>query len=539
MILTPRTHHTSATILIFVSMCLQPHTASALAPDDSLLVKTTSGQIHGATRPGGGAEFLGIPYAEPPIGDLRWRPPVPYRYTPGVRDATSFGAPCSQPELGDWNRHDAQSGKEDCLFLNVIVPEWLVKNPLPVMFWIHGGANEGGTASSALYKDGTLVNHGVILVTINYRLGIFGFLAHPELTRESSSHSSGNYGLMDQILALFWVRDNIAKFGGDPDNVTVFGQSAGAIDTSLLMASEVGSTLFNKAIAESGAAFSVPLAPLAEAEHSGEELASALKAPAGPGVIKYLRSISAPDLLADLAKLNPQSRPRFGPIIDGSVLRLQPAAVFASGHEAQIPFMYGTTTREFGSNASPGQLRTTITVAAGTFADKALAAYGLANGASGSTDAKYGTAADQWAADMIFRCPAVTQGAWHSLAKNPTYEYEFNHAIPGQEAQGAVHSADLPYVFGFFPKSGNISGAFAQTDTTLSNSMVTYWTNFARTGNPNLPESTNLPNWPQSGASGIYLQFMQDGTTQTAAGLRSPQCSIYRDWLVANLKQQQ
>jgi para-nitrobenzyl esterase len=344
---------------------------------------------------------------------------------------------------------------------------------VPVMFWIHGGANEGGTASSALYKKGTLVNHGVILVTINYRLGIFGFLAHTELTRESTNHSSGNYGLMDQILALFWVRDNIAKFGGDPENIAVFGQSAGAIDTSLLMTSDVGSTLFNKAIAESGAAFSVPLASLNEAEHSGEDLATTLKVPAGPGVIKRLRSISAPDILANLARLNPQSPPRFGPIIDGSILRLQPAAVVASGHEARRLLMYGTTTREFGGNASPDQLRSTITGATGPFVDKALAAYGLANGASGSTDAKYGTVAEQWAADIVFRCPAVTQGAWHAAANNPTYEYEFNHAIPGQEAQGALHSADLLYVFGYFPKSGNIGGAFAEADTQLSKLIET------------------------------------------------------------------
>ena len=220
MILHRVTHHTSATYSLIC--CLQwacnRIPLSALAPDDSLLkVKTTSGQIHGATRSRGGAEFLGIPYAEPPIGDLRWRPPVPIA-TPraGVRDAyilrlTLFATRIRRLEPA---RRPIRQGR-------LPLPQrdragWPVKNPLPVMFWIHGGANEGGTASSALYKDGTLVNHGVILVTINYRLGIFGFLAHPELTRESSSHSSGNYGLMDQILALFWVRDNIAKFGGDP-----------------------------------------------------------------------------------------------------------------------------------------------------------------------------------------------------------------------------------------------------------------------------------------------------------------------------------
>jgi para-nitrobenzyl esterase len=504
--------------------------ACAQGSGDALAVSTTTGQLKGAARPGGGAEFLGIPYAQPPVADLRWREPVPAKPWSGVRSATAFGAPCSQPDLGDWNRHDAESGKEDCLFLNVIVPEWPVAKPLPVMFWIHGGANEGGTASSALYKNGTLVNHGVILVTVNYRLGIFGFLAHPELTGESAHHASGNYGLMDQILALHWVRDNIAKFGGDVNNITVFGQSAGAMDTSILMTSPLSKEMFQKAIAESGAAFTRPLLPLAQAEKDGSALARALQAPTGENQIKYLRTLSAPDLLGALGKVNRDTSPRVGPDVDGYVLARQPAAVFAAGQEARIPLLYGTTTREFGSNASAAKLRAAITAAAGSFGEKALAAYGLANNGNGTSDPKYGTAADQWSADMIFRCPAVTQAAWHISAHNPTWEYEFNHAIPGQEAQGAVHSADLPYVFGFFPKTGNIAGNFGDVDRKLAELMQTYWTNFAKTGNPN---AAGLPDWPQQGESGSYIQFQQDGVVQTATGLRRSQCDVYRQWLVA------
>ena len=322
------------------------------AQDGSLVVKTQSGEIKGAPRPGGGADFLGIPYAQSPVGDLRWHEPLPAKSWSGVRNATTFGAPCAQPDLGDWNRRDAQTGKEDCLFLNVIVPQWPVTKPLPVMFWIHGGANEGGTASSALYKDGTLVNHGVILVTVNYRLGIFGFLAHPELTAESAHHASGNYGLMDQVLALHWVRDNIASFGGDDKNITVFGQSAGAMDTSMLMTSPLAKGLFQKALAQSGAAFTAPLLPLAQAEQAGTRLAQKLNAPAGDAQIKYLRAFSAADLLAALAKFPPNNRVRVGPDIDGYLLSQQPAIVFATGREAHIPFVYGTTTREFGSNQS-------------------------------------------------------------------------------------------------------------------------------------------------------------------------------------------
>ena len=523
-------------LALFIVVLVVPHLmAQPGAPvdvDNSLVVRTTAGELSGVARHGGGAEFLGIPYAHAPIGDLRWREPVPSRPWVGVLNAIKFGAPCAQPDLGDWNRHDAETGKEDCLFLNVIVPEWPVSKPLPVMFWIHGGANEGGTASSALYKDGTLVNHGVILVTVNYRLGIFGFLAHPELTAESPHHASGNYGLMDQVLALRWVRDNISKFGGDVNNITVFGQSAGAMDTSILMTSPLAKGLFQKALAESGAAFTAPLLPLAQAEQAGTALAKAFKAPSADAQIKYLRTLSASEMLAAQAKIPPSSRSHVGPDIDGFVLPQQPGVVFATGQEAHIPFVYGTTTREFGSNESTDQLRVAISLSAGAFAGKALAAYGLANGGQGNPDPKYGSAADQWSADMIFRCPSVTQAAWHVAVGNPTWEYEFNHAIPGQEAQGAVHSADLPYVFGFFPKTGNISGNFTDVDRKLADLMETYWTNFAKTGNPN---SSGLPNWPQQGSVGTYIQFQQDGNVETATGLRSAQCDVYRQWLTAKI----
>lgn len=525
--------YSSIAILVFAAaMLLQFHAASAFAADNALVVGTTGGQVRGAVRTGGGAEFMGIPYAEPPVGNLRWREPLPAKPWSGVRDAATFGSPCAQPVLGEWNRRDAEFGKEDCLYLNVIVPAWPVTKPLPVMFWIHGGANEGGTASGALYKDGTLVNHGVLLVTVNYRLGIFGFLAHPELTRESAHGASGNYGLMDQILALRWVRDNIARFGGDPANITVFGQSAGAMDTGMLMTSSA-KDLFQKAIAESGAAFSPPLASLAEAEKAGVEFAANLKAPAGDGAIKYLRELSASDLLTAAGNQDPKYRPRIGPDIDGWVIRRSPAEVFAAGQESAIPFMFGTTAREFGGSASADELRSAIDDLAGTLADKALAAYGLANGGQGTVDAKYGTAADQWAADVAFRCPATTQGAWHSAAHHPTYEYEFDHAIPGQEAQGAVHSSDLPYVFGFFPKFGNIAGNFGEIDRKLADLMETYWTNFAKTGNPN---SGQLPDWPQLGASQAFVQFMQDGSVVPANGLRDAQCNVYREVVAEHLK---
>jgi len=517
---------------LFAISLLQLHLVPAGAQDKSPLATTQTGQLRGATRLDGGAEFLGIPYAQPPVGDLRWHEPLAAKPWSGTRDATAFGAPCAQPDLGDWNQHDAQTGQEDCLFLNVITPEWPVKKPLPVMLWLHGGANEGGTASSALYKDGTLAHHGVVLVTVNYRLGIFGFMAHPALTAESTHHASGNYGLADQILALHWVIDNIARFGGDPRNITVFGQSAGAIDTGMLMTSALSKHLFQRAIEESGASLSVTLTPLAQAEQNGETLAASLKAPAGDAGLKALRLISAKDLLADLAILNPH--PHFGPDMDGWIVAESPAAVFQAGQEAPIPLLYGVTTREFGAgifgmSKTPDGVRTSIALVSGNLAQKVWTAYGLADGGQGAADPKYGSTADQWAADMVFRCPAVMQGALHSAARQPTFEYEFNRSTPGQET--AVHSSELPYVMGYFPKAGNIGGVFSEVDLKLADVMETYWTNFARSGDPN---SAAVPEWPPLGESRAYVQFQQDGRVVQAAGLRSAQCKAFGEVLAGN-----
>ncbi|MGD0830794.1 MAG: carboxylesterase family protein [Terracidiphilus sp.] len=502
------------------------------------IAQTNSGQLRGAARPGGGAEFLAIPYAQPPIGDLRWKPPLLAKPWSGIRDASVFGAACAQPLLGgDWNKYDANRSQEDCLFLNVITPLWPPESPLPVMVWLHGGANEGGSASSDLYKDGTLVNHGVLLVTVNYRLGIFGFFAHPALTAESPRHASGNYGLMDQILALQWVRQNIARFGGDPANVTLFGQSAGAEDTSILMTSALSRGLFHRAIAESSSAFNPPEPSLADAETQGASFAATLKAPTGNAALNYLRHLSVQDLFAARAALTPH--PIFGPSVDGWVIAQSPAAVFQSGHEVAIPLLIGVTSREFGADifgtpTAPDDLRKVIANATGSLAPQAFAAYGLADGGAGVSDPLHGSAADQWTADLNFRCPAVTQAAWHSDAHLPTYEYEFAHAIPSQEAQGAVHSSDLPYVFGYFPKKGNIAGNFAETDIKLADLIDNYWTNFAKTGNPN---SAALPVWLQLGASRNYIQFSQDGNVVPLTSLRAPACRIYRQTLEERIKQ--
>ncbi|MGD0731728.1 MAG: carboxylesterase family protein [Terracidiphilus sp.] len=509
----------------------------ASAEDNALVVRTASGKIRGAARPTGGAEFLGIPYAQPPVGNLRWHEPLPAKTWSGVRDATAFGASCAQSVSGEWNRRAAETSSEDCLYLNVMTPEWPAKKPLPVMFWIHGGGNTGGTASSALYKDGTLINHGVLLVTVNYRLGIFGFFSHPGLTRESAHGSSGNYGLMDQIAALGWVIDNIAKFGGDPKNITVFGQSAGAQDTGLLMTSRA-KNWFQRAIPESGTPLLVPLLPLAESEQAGVAFAAQMKAPAGDGVLKFLRGISAAELLNAISTMHGPDRPLMAPNIDGWVITRSPAEVFAFGQESAIPLLIGSNSMEFGSSDSADQVRKEIQEKAGEFAPEALAIYGLADGGQRAVDPLYGSPAAQWTADTRFRCPASTEAAWHNAAHHPTYEYEFQRASPGHEAVGAIHSAELPYVFGYFPHSGQFSFAsdFAPVDFKLSQLMETYWTNFAKTGDPN---SSGVTEWPQFGDAQSFIQFTQDGQAVAAAKLRGRQCDLYRQMLSAQMEKVQ
>jgi para-nitrobenzyl esterase len=502
--------------------------AMAGAEDDPLVVKTSGGLLRGMARDGGGAAFLGVPFAQPPVGELRWHEPLPAKPWSNVRDANRYSAPCAQPDLGSWNRHDAETGQEDCLYLNVVTPAWPAKKPLPVMFWIHGGANEGGTAMSPLYTAGTLANHGVVLVSVNYRLGVFGFLAHTELTSESAHHASGNYGLMDQILALKWVIANIERFGGDPKNITVFGQSAGAIDTGMLMVSSA-KELFQKAIQESGAAFTVIAEPLTTAEEGGKKFAAAMGAPAGAGQIAYMRAIPTAELVKRWTAHEPHQR--FGPDVDGWVVTRSPAEVFAAGEESAIPLIFGTTTKEFESKASPEMLRGMIATRAGEFAPEALKVYGLADGGTGTVDPVYGTAADQIAADVTFRCPATAEGRWHTAAHHAAFEYEFDHAVPGQPA--AIHSTDLGFVFGFYPKVGNLAGRYGDTDFKISELVESYFTNFAKAGNPN---AAGLPEWPEFGSDGRFVQITQDGRIATASDLRGPACKVYRDAIEARIK---
>jgi para-nitrobenzyl esterase len=488
---------------------------------DGPIVAVTGGRIQGRLLPApGGAVFQGIPFAAPPVGDLRWREPKPVIPWQDVRDASAYGAPCAQV-AGGWNEKAAALGSEDCLFLNVWNSEWPAHTQKPVMVWIHGGANMGGSALGAggiepPFDGEPLARHGVILVTLQYRLGLLGFMAHPELTAESPHHASGNYGLMDQIAALQWVRENIAKFGGDPKNVTIFGQSAGALDVGLLMTSPLAKGLFHRAIEESGSVIIAgrETATLADVEKVGVRLAARMNAPA-TGALPFMRALSTADVL--------KASPPYGgggplhpePDVDGYVLPKSPAEVFKTGQEAPVPLMTGNTGREFPFQGDENALKKAIQKFYGPLGPRALALYRVSALPQAGAYPPYGPAGPQFATDTFFRCGAVATAIEHS-AKYATFEYEFTI---GNVAVGTPHSGELQYVFG---KRG--VKETSDPDLRLMEQVQRYWTNFAKTGDPN---GTNLPVWPKYDVlKRAYLELTNAGPI-IKSNLRKPYCELF------------
>jgi len=500
----------------------------------------TGGQIRGAMLDQGGAVFKGIPYAAPPVGDLRWREPAPVKRWTGQRDATAFAPACAQVPV---MIPVGMANSEDCLYLNIWNAHWPAASRKPVMVWIPGGGNFGGSATNPPTDGEILARRGVVVVTLNYRLGTFGFFSHPALTRESPHHSSGNQGILDQIAALKWVRENIARFGGDPDNVTIFGESAGALDVNILMASPLAKGLFHRAIAASA-----PLVisdsligktdTLAQAEKRGESAAARWSLPAGASA-SDIRAISAEAILradanymaADSYKQNAlmQSFPHIGVIVDGYVLPANPAEIFAAGKEHPVPLILGSNFRDWipGTRAAE-DLNVAIDDIFGPLSERAHALY------SGERDTLYGTQAAQLSTDASFRCDAVRQLIWHASAGNLAYQFEFAHPPTGRESVGNNHAADVGYQFGTVIKGGFAGPANPpftpnSVDAQVSDAMQSYWVNFAITGNPNGP---GLPTWPKlDPGSRSYIQFTDAGPV-AKQGLRRAAC----DLLIENAK---
>jgi para-nitrobenzyl esterase len=487
-------------------------------------VSVSAGKVRGSFTPDGGAVFKGIPFAQPPIGELRWREPLPAKPWAGIRDATSFGPPCVQG--GALGQHSS----EDCLYLNVWTPKWPMKKPTAVMVWVHGGGNFAGSGSEPTFNGESLARHGVVLVTINYRLGVFGFFAHPELTQESPHHVSGNYGLLDQILALHWVHDNIAKFGGNPSNVTIFGESAGSLDVNVLMASPLSKGLFERVIGESGPVVAPP--PMAEAEKKGEDLAAKLNL-AGGNVLTKLRALSSAALQAATSQGLAFLGPTLGVNVDGWLFPESPMKAFAEGRELHVDLLLGSNSQELQRPFFPmsGDLRQAISEQYGPLASKALSLYGLTGTSQPQPDPELGTVLAQWATDSQFRCGSVAELVWHTTAGNAGYQFQFSRSAPGKVSLGAPHGSEVAYVFGNLAAE-QPARKFDQTDRQISEDMQEYWTNFAKSGNPN---EGKLPHWPRfDPARRAYLDFT-NSDPEAKEGLRRQVCDLYSEYLAGRM----
>ncbi len=469
-------------ILLAIAIALVPGVCKAQSPT----AKVEQGVLQG-TQEAGLKVYRGVPFAAPPVGDLRWRAPEPAAKWEGVRPADKFAPQCMQSIPGI-------TTSEDCLYLNVWTPAKSASAHVPVLVWIYGGGFSVGGTSVPTYSGEKLAQKGVVLVSISYRLGPLGFLAHPGLSAESSRHVSGNYGLLDMIAALQWIQKNIAAFGGDPHKVTIFGESAGGIAVSELSASPLAKGLIQGAISESGGSFGHPRAggapgenmrPLALAERSGEDLALSM----GAQSIADMRRIPAEKLIAAGQTI----RGAGWPVIDGWVIPDDQYKIYESKQFNDTPILVGYNSDEgasFGPARTPQAYTAGVKARYGSFADSLLKAYPTNETTVPKTardlmrDAAFGWHTWTWARMQT------------SLGKSKAYYYYFDQhpeypADSPQAGQGSPHGMEVEYVFGH--PTGGSAGKPSPTDLTISDAMATYWTNFAKYGDPN---GKGMPKWP-------------------------------------------
>ena len=511
-----------------------PAAASVVSPlhgvvgGDPLTIRTPSGTVHGVSA-AGTRQFLGIPFARPPVGALRWRAPQPVPPWHATLDATKPGADCPQivPVV------NVETGSEDCLFLNVFAPRAVPATPRPVMVWIYGGGfTEGGSMDDS--PANFAANNDTVAVSFNYRLGPLGFLALPALAGESPDHSTGNLGLLDQQAALRWVRANIAAFGGDPNDVTIFGESAGGISVCAQLVSPGAAGLFQRAITESGPC-TLPSIPLAAAESEGAQLGPKLGCPAGPGQLACMRAKPAAQVIEAMP---PDPSFLFGqgaawdPVADGVVLPRDPVAALEAGRFHRVPVIVGANRDEgrlfvalhynaVGANLTDAQWAGAVDAYFGpTLGPKVQAEYPLAD----YPDA--GAAFGQAIGDAVLACPAVESAA--ILSKYvPVYEYEFEQTpnpfvlpTPGIDL-GAFHSSELPYVFdGPVESSGHFT--FTPAQQRLATEVSGAWARFAATGSP----SGGGLVWPRLAApGGPYLVL--NTPTSVASNMLGAKCAFW------------
>ena len=499
--------------IVACSVAVGAPTGTSATPKSPVVV-TDKGPVRGGAT-GAMQEFRGIPYAAAPTGDLRWRPPQEHGRWSGVLDATEFGPHCPQVATP----YGTPSTSEDCLFLNVFTPDKTDRGRPhlhPVMLWIHGGALVVGESDG--YDPSALVAQGVVVVTINYRLGELGFLAHPALGAESPTGASGNYGLLDQQAAMRWVQHNIRAFGGDPDNVTIFGESAGGLSVHSQLASPLAANLFHKAIVESGA-YSLSQSSLATAEAAG--MAFAARAGCTDQTVACLRSLSIPTILGA------QTAATMEPNLDGFVLPLTVRSAFTTGQFNRVPVIEGSTHDEWRLFVAQTEATTGVPLTAAGYIPAIAATLGVPLLAAAAIAAEYPLAAypspsvalGAVGTDVVFSCNARISSRLLSQFV-PTYQYEFSDPEapmlfipPVSFPTGAYHASELQYLFNL-PGTPVPSPGLSPQQGQLSDAMIGYWTQFARSGDPNSP---GAPSWPQYGVSDQF-QSLQPPTPTTETG---------------------
>lgn len=502
------------------------------ASEGGLVAVTTLGPVRGAVEEGI-PHFFGLPYAAPPVGALRWRAPAPAQAWTATRDATRKAAACPQPEGLFLAGSEAS---EDCLFLNVWRPPLSTAGRSPVMVFIHGGGFNSGTGNDEQFDGAGLAGRGVMVVTFNYRLAQLGFVAHTAFMAEDTAHhTSGNYGIMDQQAVLRWVRDNAAAFGGDPGNVTLFGESAGGISVCANLVSPGAAGLFHRAITQSGpCSFTItPLrdesarAPVQSAVSQGRLFAQALGCDAAPDVAACLRSRSVEEVLA--AAPRPTELERFGaryqPIVDGYVVPEPPWTALRAGRFHRVPFITGSNQDEgtvFTRNLEipdEAAFRAAVGLLVPDHVDEVLRLYPLS--AFPGALAAY----TAFAGDAAFGCASRAQARLVAATGTPAYQYYFSRLNPGGRVLGlgVYHSSEIAYVFGRF--TGLLVRADA--DDAVAQAMGSAWVRFAGTGDPNAPGSSTWPAF--TAANDTYLEF--GDTIRTATGLRRERCDALEAWI--------
>jgi len=490
--------------LIVIALALA-FSCPALAANDT--VRIESGLISGVTADGV-RSYKGIPFAAPPVGDLRWKPPQPVAAWTGTRKCDDFGPDCPQAPYPAASIYASAPRKqsEDCLYLNV----WTAakaNEKRPVMVWIHGGALTRGSGAVRAYDGAALAKKGVIIVTINYRLGPLGYLAHSELTAESPNHSSGNYGVLDQIAALKWVQKNIAAFGGDPGKVTIFGESAGSWSVNVLVASPLAKGLFHRAIGQSGGSFG-PMTHLKEDRGnliSAEKVGAAFAKAAGADSIKSLRSLPAEKIIQVFNDTAEGRRFRTQPNVDGWVLPDEIRNIFAQSKHNDVPVIVGSNANEMTTLTVPAMVPKTID----NYHKLVEQQYG---DMAKEFDAVYPVKTDSDAAgafldvvrDVTFTLPMRTWARMTSHGRSKAYLYFFTHVPPNPNSKylGAYHAGEIVYVFNNLYRENSL---LQDADYKLADAMSDYWVNFAMTGDPN---GKGLTKWtPYDIKTEPYMDF--------------------------------